>query len=247
MSSFLEQADAPRLLQEALDLAEQQQDVEELERIHTALGGYYQTQGEPERAFEHFRRTRECEPYTGNRMRGDMNIALLYWGTGDLEEARRLFSAALSTAVRAGDPGSEIIASLNLGYTLMLLGKLEQAEPRMLQTRNLLSLSTTHDPRAAAWTHHSFGRLRLAQGRLDEARLELEQAEQVPDELLQKHNRVRWTLARAELETLSGRLSAARIALDGAARVVRDAPVRERSVVAELERVREMLEARSHR
>jgi predicted ATPase/Tfp pilus assembly protein PilF len=243
-SSFYGQAGAAQLLEEAQALAEGQQDVLALEQIHRALGGHYHIQGEPEVALQHYRKSRDLALLAGDRrmaILADMHGALVHWGSGRLDEARSTFSEVLSYSVQTGDLATELIASVNLGYTLMLLGEFDEAEQVLLRAHEL---PPGNHSRAKAWVHHALGRVRLGQGRLDEAASELDQAEEVSLDCLQKHNRLRWLLARAQLDCLSGRLAASRTTLDEALRVLIDDRVLEVGVVLDAERVKGLVEAR---
>jgi class 3 adenylate cyclase/tetratricopeptide (TPR) repeat protein len=149
-------------------------------------------------------------------------LSWVIWARGDLERAETLTREIVRAGIDAADPQVESWGCQNLGKTLLLLGRLEEAEATLRRGQAVAQ-------RIGAWDNllHQNGLLArslLTRGRIDEARDAVAQAEQVARDhgLRLPFDRIE-TVTAAALLRLAEAERAPAAARDAALAVARDA------------------------
>lgn len=94
-------------------------------------------------------------------------VGRLAWSAGELAEAERWLSEALSDAEAAGRPYTEALASYQLGEVALARGATQEAEIRF--ERSLETFETYHAPTEQMLASRALARLALEDGRLADA------------------------------------------------------------------------------
>jgi len=112
---------------------------------------------------------------------GLTNLAIRSVAEGDWETALGRFESAIELFHRVGDTASEANAMYNRSDVLQRQARYDEAEPLLLAARR--GALVTDDPELVALVDRELGKVRLGQGRLEEARLLLESAKAALAEL----------------------------------------------------------------
>jgi len=103
-----------------------------------------------------------------------VNLGGLMAARGEFEEARKLYMKGLDGTVQVGEAYLEGVCRDDLAVTLMELGELDEAERQLSAALPLLNAKA--DRIAIVYREISLGRLRLLQGRSEEAKPLLQHA-----------------------------------------------------------------------
>lgn len=161
-----------RLLERAVDLAEEAGDLHATGRIANNLGNVCLQRGELEAAAAFYRRSAAAKVRLGEargRRIAESNLALALRLSGRLSEAMEVAEGARTLAAKIGDRRGEAAGTLGLALMRLDLGEIDAAEEELRRFDGLPRTSEVVrlDGRAA------WGRVALARGRFEDAKAQL--------------------------------------------------------------------------
>lgn len=182
------------------------------------LGALLHDLGESEAGKEHLRASLAIQRELGER-RSEAHVTM-YLGTahmddGELEEARRCYDASKLVIQELGQRRLEAALHVNYAELFLLQGQLDAAEG---SARTGLEMALeTHFPATEGAARGLLGEILGRRGRFEEAREQLDQAEDLLTEAKSTMRVSVVLLRRTVVERLAGALGAARVAIERAA------------------------------
>lgn len=162
-------SNAEACLCQALALFEQLDEPFYVARVYLNLANLALEQGRYEEAVEHCRAGLAQHPAPREEMLLYNTLGVAHYHIGDPTAAERHFLNTIDLGQRqVGDRYAYALATLNVGIIRTRAGRLDAAEPYIMEAERLFSATDDIYDRGNAWG--MVGELRMAQGRLPEAR-----------------------------------------------------------------------------
>lgn len=177
--------------------------------------------GNPDETVRYGRRGLELAPQADYLRRGAIEamLGLVFWASGDLEQARQAYANGMATLQKAGNISDVIGGSIALADIEIVLGRLQEAMQIYQHRLQLAVEQGTPLMRGTADMHVGMSELYCEKGDLEAAKRHLQISREQGEHTGFPQNAYRWRVAMARILQAEGKLDDALTLLEEAERL----------------------------